>query len=149
MSQLVAQTESIRRLYCPDERCKKFMHRDVMAGHNICNAILGHLEQQQRPHYLQPVTAEGTYPWAMPPQPGEREPGQPSMMKDQDEMKSSNSVPRSSAAGSGTLTRGHKQPDSSSTGQETQEPAGGSQRRRKRPASSGDDDVLQGPANKR
>ncbi|KAG0220974.1 hypothetical protein BGW41_007389 [Actinomortierella wolfii] len=38
----VAQTQSIRRLYCPS--CKKYMHRDIMAGHNICNVVLGHLE---------------------------------------------------------------------------------------------------------
>ncbi|KAF8927958.1 hypothetical protein BGZ58_009995, partial [Dissophora ornata] len=64
----VAQTESIRRLWC--DNCKKPMHRDVMAGHNMCNAILGHLEDQQRPLYLQPVTADGLYPWM---QQGEKE----------------------------------------------------------------------------
>ncbi|KAI8596280.1 hypothetical protein EDD21DRAFT_408500, partial [Dissophora ornata] len=42
----------IRRLYCSN--CKTYMHRDIMAGHNICNAIPGHLLNQQRPLYLQP-----------------------------------------------------------------------------------------------
>ncbi|KAG0250977.1 hypothetical protein DFQ27_009114 [Actinomortierella ambigua] len=57
----VSQTSSIRRLYC--RHCQKYLHRDVMAGHNICNALLGHLEHHQRPLYLQPVAADGTYPW--------------------------------------------------------------------------------------
>ncbi|KAF8943019.1 hypothetical protein BGZ46_006606, partial [Entomortierella lignicola] len=57
----VAQTESIRRLWCSS--CEKLLHRDVMAGNNMCNAILGHLKEQQRPLYLQPVTADGSYPW--------------------------------------------------------------------------------------
>ena len=39
------------------------MHRDIMAGHNICNAIRGHLEEQRRPEYLQPVDKEGRLPW--------------------------------------------------------------------------------------
>jgi len=39
------------------------MHRDVMAGHNMCNAIRGHLMEQQRPKYLQPIDAAGRYPW--------------------------------------------------------------------------------------
>ncbi|KAF9110941.1 hypothetical protein BGX27_005676 [Mortierella sp. AM989] len=58
--EFVGQVE-IRRLYCP--HCKTFMHRDVMAGHNICNAIRGHLHDQQRPLYLQPVDEKGEYPW--------------------------------------------------------------------------------------
>ncbi|KAF9178214.1 hypothetical protein BGZ51_008021, partial [Haplosporangium sp. Z 767] len=66
----VAQAESVRRLYCC--HCKKFMHRDVMAGHNICNAALGHLEHQQRLLYLQPVTTDGSYPWIQ--QDGKKEP---------------------------------------------------------------------------
>lgn len=39
------------------------MHRDIMAGHNIANAIQGHLLNQQRPEYLQPVDSDGDYPW--------------------------------------------------------------------------------------
>jgi hypothetical protein len=39
------------------------MHRDIMAGHNICNAIRGHLLEQQRPLYLQPQDNDGHYPW--------------------------------------------------------------------------------------
>ena len=51
----------IRRLYCP--HCKVFMHREVMAGHNIANVVRGHLINQQRPLYLQPVDKDGSYPW--------------------------------------------------------------------------------------
>ena len=56
----VAQVE-IRRLYCP--KCKSYMHRDIMAGHNICNAVRGHLLEQTRPLYLQPIDQDGKYPW--------------------------------------------------------------------------------------
>jgi len=34
-----------------------------MAGHNMCNIVQGHLLEQQRPLYLQPVTKNGVYPW--------------------------------------------------------------------------------------
>ncbi|KAF9410370.1 hypothetical protein BGZ76_005528 [Entomortierella beljakovae] len=34
-----------------------------MAGHNICNIVRGHLLEQQRPEYLQPVDENGNYPW--------------------------------------------------------------------------------------
>ncbi|KAI8351750.1 hypothetical protein B0O80DRAFT_500105 [Mortierella sp. GBAus27b] len=56
----VGQVE-IRRLYCSN--CQKYMHRDVMAGHNICNVVQGHLLEQQRPLYLQPIDKNGFYPW--------------------------------------------------------------------------------------
>ena len=39
------------------------MHRDVLAGHNMCNIIQGHLLDQERPHYLQPVYEDGTLVW--------------------------------------------------------------------------------------
>jgi hypothetical protein len=39
------------------------MYCDVMAGHNICNAIQGHLLNQQRPLYLQPKDTDGNYLW--------------------------------------------------------------------------------------
>ena len=52
----------IRRLYCSE--CKTFMHRDVMAGHNICNVIQGHLFNQERPRYLQPRDANNFFPWS-------------------------------------------------------------------------------------
>lgn len=52
----------IRRLYCSE--CKTFMHRDVMAGHNICNVIQGHLFNQERPRYLQPRDANNIFPWS-------------------------------------------------------------------------------------
>ncbi|KAG0262509.1 hypothetical protein BG011_010092 [Mortierella polycephala] len=47
--QFVGQVE-IRRLYCPT--CNYSMHRDVMAGHNICNAVRSHPVDQQRPLYI-------------------------------------------------------------------------------------------------
>ena len=59
--EFVAQTENIRRLYCP--KCEKYLHRDVMAGHNMCNALRSHLESGERPDYLQPVDAEGNHLW--------------------------------------------------------------------------------------
>ncbi|ORZ21782.1 hypothetical protein BCR41DRAFT_394554 [Lobosporangium transversale] len=34
---------------------KTFMHRAVMAGHNIANVVRGHLIHQQQPLYLQPI----------------------------------------------------------------------------------------------
>lgn len=34
-----------------------------MAGHNMCNIVQGHLLEQQRSLYLQPVTKDGIYPW--------------------------------------------------------------------------------------
>jgi len=41
------------------------MHRDVMAGHNICNAVQGHLLKQQRPFHLQPmdINKKNTLGW--------------------------------------------------------------------------------------
>ncbi|KAG0336184.1 hypothetical protein BG004_008164, partial [Podila humilis] len=56
----VAQTKNLRRTYC--RHCKKYMHRDVMAGHNICNILQGHI-MQERPDYLQPVDQYGNHPW--------------------------------------------------------------------------------------
>ncbi|KAF9152205.1 hypothetical protein BGX20_005209 [Mortierella sp. AD010] len=61
--EFVGQVE-IRRLYC--KKCKTYMHRDVMAGHNICNVVRGHLLYQQRPLYLQPKDSDGEYPWMAP-----------------------------------------------------------------------------------
>ncbi|KAF9131271.1 hypothetical protein BGX30_013177 [Mortierella sp. GBA39] len=51
---------NIHQLYC--QTCKAFMHRDVMAGHNMCNAVKTHLLMQTRQLYLQPVDDEGHYP---------------------------------------------------------------------------------------
>lgn len=59
-TEFVGQVD-IRRLYCT--KCQKYMHRDIMAGHNIANAVQGHLLEQQRPLYLQPVDSDGKYPW--------------------------------------------------------------------------------------
>jgi len=39
------------------------MDRDVLAGHNMCNIMQGHLLDPERPHYLQPVYADGTLVW--------------------------------------------------------------------------------------
>ncbi|KAG0250483.1 hypothetical protein BG011_008318 [Mortierella polycephala] len=61
--QFVVQVE-IRKLYC--KTCKTYMHRDVMAGHNICNIVRGYLMHQRRPLYLQPVDAMGNYIWEQP-----------------------------------------------------------------------------------
>ena len=59
----VAQV-TLRQLYCP--HCKAYFHRDVMAGHNLCNVIDGYLLQGHRPGYLQPIKADGTFPWMRP-----------------------------------------------------------------------------------
>ncbi|KAF9188467.1 hypothetical protein BGZ51_000556, partial [Haplosporangium sp. Z 767] len=58
--QFVGQVE-IRRLFC--KTCKTYMHRDVIAGHNICSIVRGHLMHQRRPLYLQPMDSEGNYVW--------------------------------------------------------------------------------------
>ncbi|KAF9990403.1 hypothetical protein BGZ75_001885, partial [Mortierella antarctica] len=52
---------NIRRLYC--KHCRTYLHRDVMAGHNIGNIVRSHLLYQQRPLYLQPRDEAGKYPW--------------------------------------------------------------------------------------
>ncbi|KAF9349185.1 hypothetical protein BGX26_012509 [Mortierella sp. AD094] len=51
----------IRRLYC--RKCGAIMHRDVMAGHNMCIAMKGQVLDQKRPRSLQPIDNEGNYPW--------------------------------------------------------------------------------------
>ncbi|KAF9274645.1 hypothetical protein BGZ74_004285 [Mortierella antarctica] len=55
----------IRQLYCPTSTCRVKIHRDVMAGHNMCNVIQGHLLHQQRPHYLQPFDKDGKHIWQL------------------------------------------------------------------------------------
>ncbi|KAG0328551.1 hypothetical protein BG004_002513 [Podila humilis] len=57
----VARSSSIRHLYCP--HCKKFLHRDVMAGHNIVNILKSHVEKQERQLYLQPVDKDSNHLW--------------------------------------------------------------------------------------
>ncbi|KAG0267982.1 hypothetical protein BGZ95_002685, partial [Linnemannia exigua] len=52
---------NLRRLYC--RNCGVFMHRDIMAADNMCNIVRGHLLEQRRSRYLQPVDAKGHYPW--------------------------------------------------------------------------------------
>ncbi|KAG9062117.1 hypothetical protein KI688_006843 [Linnemannia hyalina] len=56
----VAQVD-MRRFYC--SHCHCYYHRDVMAAENMTNLIQGHLVDQQRPKYLQPAAADGSYPW--------------------------------------------------------------------------------------
>ncbi|KAF9178231.1 hypothetical protein BGZ50_007958, partial [Haplosporangium sp. Z 11] len=53
----------IRQLYCPTPMCRAKLHRDVMAGHNVCSVIQGHLLCQQRPRYLQPYDKDGRHIW--------------------------------------------------------------------------------------
>ncbi|KAG0342297.1 hypothetical protein BG004_005705, partial [Podila humilis] len=52
---------TIRQLFCPP--CGKYFHRDVMAAQNMANLERGYLEDQKRPLYLQPRTADGKFPW--------------------------------------------------------------------------------------
>jgi hypothetical protein len=105
------------------------MHRDVMAGHNICNVVLGHLEHQERPLYLQPKAADGTYPWMVSRQSMEQE--------------------REASSSGKTAVRGLKRCTSSAGAsnagtsaaiQETRVPYKALPRRRKRAAPSDDDD---------
>ncbi|KAF9160238.1 hypothetical protein DFQ26_005748 [Actinomortierella ambigua] len=57
----VCETKSLRRHYC--SKCGKYRHRDVLAGHNICNILKSTVEQQERPLYLQPMNEDGSYVW--------------------------------------------------------------------------------------
>ncbi|KAF9186463.1 hypothetical protein BGZ51_001991, partial [Haplosporangium sp. Z 767] len=56
--QFVGQME-IHRLYCKIYRA--YMHRDVMADHNICDIVRGHLMHQWRSLYLQLADAKSNY----------------------------------------------------------------------------------------
>ncbi|KAF9972776.1 hypothetical protein BGZ73_004027, partial [Actinomortierella ambigua] len=58
---LVAQLENLRQLFCPT--CKKYFHRDQMAGHNMANILRGHVQHGERPGYLQPVDDDGNLLW--------------------------------------------------------------------------------------
>ncbi|KAG9069912.1 hypothetical protein KI688_009237 [Linnemannia hyalina] len=53
----------IRQLYRPT--CGAKIHRDVMAAHNMCNIIQGHLLDHKRPHYLRPYDKNGIYIWEL------------------------------------------------------------------------------------
>ncbi|KAG0011727.1 hypothetical protein BGZ80_000457 [Entomortierella chlamydospora] len=59
--QVVAQPESILRLYCPN--CRKYLRRDTMGGHNLVNILCAQVEKQERSLYLQPADKGGRYPW--------------------------------------------------------------------------------------
>ncbi|KAF9988784.1 hypothetical protein BGZ79_005084, partial [Entomortierella chlamydospora] len=52
---------NIRRLYC--RNCQSFIHRDIMAAHNMCNIVRSYLVENIRPDYLQPVDDKGNMPW--------------------------------------------------------------------------------------
>lgn len=66
-TRFVAQV-TMRSFYCFG--CRIYHHRDVMAAHNMTNIVLERLEKQQRPDYLQPINADGTYPWKASPDTG-------------------------------------------------------------------------------
>ncbi|KAF9903119.1 hypothetical protein EC991_004145 [Linnemannia zychae] len=52
---------NIRRLFW--KSCKSFIHRDILAAHNMCNIVKSHLLIQERPDYLQPIDEDGNMPW--------------------------------------------------------------------------------------
>ncbi|KAG0020284.1 Elongation of fatty acids protein 2 [Podila clonocystis] len=52
---------TLRRLHC--RHCRRRYHRDAMAAANMCNIVRSYLSGNGRPRYLQPVRADGTYPW--------------------------------------------------------------------------------------
>ncbi|KAG0228228.1 hypothetical protein BGW41_003500, partial [Actinomortierella wolfii] len=58
----VAQLENMRQLFCPT--CKKYFHRDQMAGHNIAKILRAHVQYGERPEYLQPVDNDGNLIWS-------------------------------------------------------------------------------------
>ncbi|KAG0307490.1 hypothetical protein BGZ97_000378, partial [Linnemannia gamsii] len=65
--EFVAQV-TMRSFYCFG--CQVYHHRDVMAAHNMTNIVLERLEKQQRPDCLQPINADGAYPWKASPDTG-------------------------------------------------------------------------------
>lgn len=58
--QFVAQV-TFRSLYCFP--CKRYYHRDCMAAENMSRIVLECLKYQERPTHLQPINADGSYPW--------------------------------------------------------------------------------------
>ncbi|KAG0300131.1 hypothetical protein BGZ97_003375, partial [Linnemannia gamsii] len=42
----------------------------MVAAHNMTNIVLERLQKQQRPDCLQPINADGTYPWRASPEAG-------------------------------------------------------------------------------
>ncbi|KAG0349541.1 hypothetical protein BGZ54_004335, partial [Gamsiella multidivaricata] len=52
---------TVRRLHC--RHCRRRYHRDAMAAANMCHIVRSYLNGNGRPRYLQPVRADGTYPW--------------------------------------------------------------------------------------
>ncbi|KAF9536710.1 hypothetical protein EC957_009925, partial [Mortierella hygrophila] len=59
-TEFIAQV-TLRRFYCYE--CKRYYHRDVMAAQNMCEIVLHRLKNFERPKHLQPLAADGTYPW--------------------------------------------------------------------------------------
>ncbi|CAO3566023.1 unnamed protein product [Mortierella alpina] len=58
--QFVGQV-TLRRLFC--RRCGTYLHRDVMASHNMAIIIQSHLVHLQRPDHLQPTDKNGSLVW--------------------------------------------------------------------------------------
>ncbi|CAO3574325.1 unnamed protein product [Mortierella alpina] len=58
--QFVGQV-TLRRLFC--RTCGTYMHRDVMASHNMAIIIQSHLVHLQRPDHLQPTDKNGSPVW--------------------------------------------------------------------------------------
>ncbi|KAF9116503.1 hypothetical protein BGW39_002720, partial [Mortierella sp. 14UC] len=52
---------NIRRLYC--KNCRSYIHRDILAAHNMTNIVKGCLEGAGRSDYLQLVDENGGMPW--------------------------------------------------------------------------------------
>ncbi|KAF9898514.1 hypothetical protein BX616_003919 [Lobosporangium transversale] len=66
-SYFVRTMPELRRIRLPGRHKEALLqevhHRDVMAGHNIANAVRGQLINQQRPSYLQPQDEAGNFLW--------------------------------------------------------------------------------------
>ncbi|KAF9118330.1 hypothetical protein BGW39_001266, partial [Mortierella sp. 14UC] len=59
-TEFIAQV-TLRSFYC--YACKRYLHRDTMAAQNMCEIVLHRLKTFERPKHLQPLAADGTYPW--------------------------------------------------------------------------------------
>ncbi|KAF9166615.1 hypothetical protein BGX21_002962 [Mortierella sp. AD011] len=52
--ELVVQSESVLRPYCPN--CRKYLRRDIMRGHSLVNNLCGQVEKQERPYISNQLT---------------------------------------------------------------------------------------------
>ncbi|OAQ26545.1 hypothetical protein K457DRAFT_697714 [Linnemannia elongata AG-77] len=59
-TEFIAQV-TLRSFYCYS--CKQYFHRDTMAAQNMCEIVLHRLKTFERPKHLQPLAADGSYPW--------------------------------------------------------------------------------------